>query len=115
MPAPKWPVGGDQPKVNAGSPTYPLDVVAALTADRKFLTVAVVNPTESAQELTLNVAGVEVGGRSRMWQMTGPKTDSADVLGKPPEVSTVETPLPEVPKKVLIAPISINIYEFPVR
>ena len=26
-----------------GSPTYPLDMVAALTADRKFLTIAVVN------------------------------------------------------------------------
>jgi hypothetical protein len=37
------------------------------------------------------------------------------VLGKPPEVVPVETPLAEVPKKVSIAPISINIYEFPVR
>jgi len=115
IPAPNWPVGGDQPKVNAGSPTYPLDVAAALTADRKFLTVAMVNPTESAQELTLNVSGVEVGGKSRMWLMTGPKVDSADVLGKPPEVATVETPIAEVPQKVSIAPISINIYEFPVR
>jgi hypothetical protein len=50
-----------------------------------------------------------------MWLMTGPKVDSADVLGKPPEVVPVETPLAEVPKKVSIAPISINIYEFPVR
>jgi alpha-N-arabinofuranosidase len=114
-PAPKWPVGGDQPAVNAGSPTYPLDVVAALTADRKFLTVAVVNATESAHELTLNIRGVEVGGKSRMWLMTGPKVDSADVLGKPPEVTTVEMPVAEAPKKVSIAPISINIYELPVR
>jgi hypothetical protein len=50
-----------------------------------------------------------------MWLMTGPKVDSADVLGKPPEVATVETPIAEVPQKVSIAPISINIYEFPVR
>jgi alpha-N-arabinofuranosidase len=47
---PKWPVGGDQPAVNAGSPTYPLDVVAAFTSDRKFLTVAVVNPTPSTND-----------------------------------------------------------------
>ena len=51
VPAPLYPVGADQPKVNAGSPTYPVDVSAALTADGKFLTVAVVNPTESAQTL----------------------------------------------------------------
>ena len=27
---------GDQPKINSGSPTYPLDMFAALTPDRKF-------------------------------------------------------------------------------
>ena len=37
------------PHVNAGSPTYPLDVAAALSADGKTLTVAVVNPTEAPQ------------------------------------------------------------------
>ena len=58
QPAPKFPVGGDQPRVNAGSPTFPLDVSAAFTSDRKFLTVAVVNPTESAQTLDLDFQGV---------------------------------------------------------
>jgi alpha-N-arabinofuranosidase len=115
MPGPKWPVGGDQPKVNAGSPTYPLDVMAALTSDRKFLTIAVVNPTESVRQLTLNIGGVEAGGKSRMWLMTGPKTDSGNVLGKPTEVSVLEMPLADLPKKVSIAPISINIYEVPVH
>ena len=115
QPSPKWPVGGDQPAVNAGSPTYPLDVVAAFTSDRKFLTLAVVNPTTSTERLDLKIDGVRLQGKSRLWQMTGPSVDAADVLGHKPEVETVETPLPEVPTTLRVAPISINIYEFPVQ
>lgn len=115
QPAPKWPVGGDQPAVNAGSPTYPLDLVAAFTADRKFLTVAVVNPTTSAEQLDLNFQGVHLKGQSRMWQMTGASVDAANLLGQKPQVETVETDLPEVPTTLSVAPISINIYEFPVH
>ncbi len=115
QPAPKWPVGGDQPAVNAGSPTYPLDVVAAFTSDRKFLTVAVINPTQSTVQLDLKIDGVRLQGKSRMWQMTGPSVDAADLVGHKSEVETVETQLPEVPVALGVAPISINIYEFPVR
>ncbi len=58
VPAPLYPVGADQPKVNAGSPTYPVDVAAALSADGKFLTMAVVNATESTQTLALAIKGM---------------------------------------------------------
>lgn len=37
QPEPKYPPAPDQPKASSGSPTYPLDVFAALTPDRKFL------------------------------------------------------------------------------
>ncbi len=50
QPAPKYPIAGDQPKTHPGSPTYPLDMFAALTPDRKYLTIAVVNATESEQK-----------------------------------------------------------------
>ena len=43
------PVGGEQPAVNAGSATFPLDVVAAWAADRHTLTVAMLNPTDADQ------------------------------------------------------------------
>ncbi len=37
---------GDEPKISSGSPTYPLDVLATLTPDHKFLNLVVVNATE---------------------------------------------------------------------
>jgi alpha-L-arabinofuranosidase len=115
QPGPKWPVGGDQPALNAGSPTYPLDVAAAFTADHKFLTVSVANPTTSVQPLRLNVQGVQLGGKGKLWQMTGPEEDSANLVGEKPQVVIVETGLSGVPSSLSVAPLSINIYEFPVQ
>jgi alpha-L-arabinofuranosidase len=110
-PPPRYPVGADQPKVNAGSPTYPVDVSAALTGDRKFLTVAVINPNESAYTLDLSFQGITLSGKGRMWRMTADSLNAATGLGRN-EVRIVDSPLTETAKALTIAPISIDIYEF---
>src|SRR5439155_539721 len=56
QPAPTQHIVGDLPRTSSGSPTYPLDMVAALSADQKFLTLAVVNATESEQKFDLSVS-----------------------------------------------------------
>ena len=114
QPAPKYPIGGDQPQTNAGSPTYPLDMVAALTADHKYLNVAVVNATESAQPVSLNVKGVRLAGKSILWQMSAPALDAANRVGQEPQVEVREIPIAEVPKMLSVAAISVDIYQFPV-
>jgi alpha-N-arabinofuranosidase len=110
-PPPKYPVGGDQPKVNAGSPTYPVDVSAALTSDGRLLTIAVVNPTEAVQKLDLTLNGVELRGQGRVWRMTGSGLTAMTGLTRH-EVQVVETPMGEVPKTIEAAPTSIALYEF---
>ena len=101
----------DQPKVNAGSPTYPVDVTAALTSDGKSLTVAIVNPNEAAQELDLSLKGISLTGKGRKWRTTGPSLTAATGLNRK-EVQVTESPVTGAPDKLSIAPISINIYEF---
>ena len=113
-PPPKYPVGGDQPKVNAGSPTYPLDVSAALNSDGKFLTVAVVNPTESVQKLDLTIKGVDLGGKGRVWRMTGNGLNAVTGMSRN-EVQVAETQVGEVPKTIEAAPTSIALYAFETR
>ncbi len=110
-PTPKYAVGGDQPRVNAGSPTYPLDVSAALTSDGKFLTLAVINPCESAKELDLTITGFDSCGRGRHWRMSGPGLDAVTGLTRH-EVRVVETPVNEVPRTLRVEPISIDLYAF---
>jgi alpha-N-arabinofuranosidase len=114
QPSPKYPAGGDQPKTTSGSPTYPLDMVAALTPDRKFLTLAVVNATESEQKFDLNVAGVHLAGPSTLWLLTAKSLDAANHVGQEPQVSIKEIALGDAPRSLAVAPISVNIYRFPV-
>jgi alpha-N-arabinofuranosidase len=114
QPAPKYPVGGDQPKTNSGSPTYPLDVFAALTPDRKFLTLAVVNATDSEQPLELNVTGVRVAGQPKLWQVTANNVDAVDQLGHEPQVEIKEGTIGDAPHTLAVAPISVDIYRFPI-
>jgi alpha-N-arabinofuranosidase len=113
QPAPKYPLGGDQLKTNSGSPTYPLDVFAALTFDRKYLTVAVINATESAQKLDLDVVGAQRKGPATMWQVTAGSLDAANLAGQQPQVELREIPVNGVPEALSVAPISVNIYKFP--
>jgi len=116
QPAPKYPPYGDQPKTSAGSPTYPLDVVAALTKDRRFLTVAVINGTDTAQKLNLNVTGgLTIGGKPTLWEMTGNTVDAADLVGKPQQVEAKEVSAVDASGTLTVAPISVNIYSFPVK
>jgi alpha-N-arabinofuranosidase len=114
QPAPKYPPGGDEPKTSSGSPTYPLDMFAALTPDRKFLTVAVVNATESEQKFDLNVTGARLARPPTLWQLTGSTLDASNRVGQPPQVEVKEIPIGSTPGTISVAPISVNIYRFPV-
>lgn len=114
QPAPKYPIGGDQPQTNSGSPTYPLDMFAALSPDRKFLTVAVVNATESTQNFGLNLAGARLTGDATQWQLTGKGLDAANHAGQAPQVAIKAIDLGRDTKAITVAPISINIYRFSV-
>ena len=103
--------GGDQPSVNSGSPTYPLDMVAALSRDHKSLLLAVVNATDSQQAFDLNVAGIHRTGTATLWVMTGPAPDASNHVGQPPQVEIKQSSVPAV-KTLTVAPLSINLYQF---
>ena len=83
----------------------------SLTADGRFLTVAIINANESAQQIDLSLKGVPLSGKGRMWRLTGDSLTAATGLGRN-EVRIAESPLTETPKALTIAPISIEIYEF---
>jgi alpha-L-arabinofuranosidase len=115
QPGPKFPVGGeDQPATSSGSPTYPLDVVATLTPDHKYMMLAVVNATDTSRKLELNVNGVHLSAPSTLWQLTGSSLDAANHVGQPPQVEVKETAIGDTPNSLTVAPNSVNVYRFPV-
>jgi len=104
----------------SGSPTYPLDVFAALSADHTKLEVSVVNPTETAQDCRLNLMGVQVAGRVKVWQLTAP-TGAAPPpargggLVSAPPATMAESTLQQAPGTITLPPASISVYEFEVK
>jgi len=115
----KGTVGVDTSARPSGSPTYPLDVFAALSADRKKLVISVVNPTETAQECELNLSWVQAGA-AKLWQLTAPAGAAPAPAARGafnfgPPAKMAETSLPQAPRTVTVPPASISVYEFEVR
>jgi len=105
----------------SGSPTYPLDVFAALSADRKSLSISVVNPTETPQECVLNLSGVQASGPVTVSQLTAPAgaapAPAAPGMGRfgGPPATAARSTLPQAPGRVALPPASITVYAFEVR
>ena len=115
QPKPIFPAGADQPAVNPGSDTYPLDVSAALSEDRKTLTFAVLNPSDAKQSMKLAVSGVKLASQGTLWQMAPSSVDAVVAVGKTPEVAVEEHPLSAVPDTIEAPPFSVSIYSYPLR
>jgi alpha-N-arabinofuranosidase len=115
QPKPIFPAGGDQPAVNPGSDTFPLDVSAALTDDRKALTFAVLNPSDSEQQLKLTINGVKLNSQGHLWRMAPSSVDATIVVGQKPGVEVQELKLTAVPDEMTVPPFSVNIYSFAVQ
>jgi alpha-N-arabinofuranosidase len=115
QPKPIYPAGGDQPKVNPGSDTYPLDVSAALSDDRKTLTFAVLNPSDSEQRLNLSITGVKLANQGHLARMAPSSVDATILVGKKPDVEVQEEELTSLPSAMSVPPFSVSIYSFPLQ
>ncbi len=117
----KGTLGVDLPARLSGSPTWPLDVFAAVSANRRKLEISVVNPTDTTQDCDLNVTGVQTNGTARLWQLTAPAGAVTPAPGPgrgpfagPPATLTERT-LSEAPQRITLPAASVTVYEFGVR
>jgi len=117
----KGTVGIDASARPSGSPTYPLDVFAALSADRRKIAISVVNPTETPQDCDLNLTGVRASGPAKVSQLTAPAgaapAPAAPGMGRfgGPPAAVAESTMPRAPRRITVPPTSITVYEFEVR
>ncbi len=105
----------DKGPTPTGSPTYPLDVLAAFSGDRKRLLISVVNPTEEVHNLTARIRGIKLRERGKLYQIAPPGVNSANEAGKEPQVKIVETEQTGFPETVQAPPVSASLYEFEVE
>lgn len=114
QPEPRFPVGFNHPKVNAGSPTYPLDVIAGLSPDGKSLRVGVVNATFAPQTVKLDLKALAVKGAGRKWVLSGASLDAQNKVGAPAGV-TVTQGSARAARELVVSPTSATVFEFPIE
>jgi alpha-N-arabinofuranosidase len=93
----------------------PLDVAAAWTADRKALTVALVNPTLERREVALTVAGARLSGAGRRWQIAGGDPQAHNDPGQAPKVVIEDERGTEAASRLWVAPCSVTLYALDVQ
>ncbi len=87
---------------------------AALTPDRKYLSLAVVNATESQQKFELNLTGYRLAGKAVVSQLTGSGLEAANRVGQEPQVEVRESEIENAPQNLTVAPASVSIYRLPI-
>ena len=97
----------------------PFDVAAAWTADRKALTVGIVNPTMKPQRLKLGIAGASLKSEVAGWQIAGNDPMAHDAPGKEQPVKIETLPPPQLERLaggtsgfVTVSPCSVTLLRF---
>lgn len=103
-------VGVDRPAESSGSPTYPLDVLAARSEDGRTLTVAVANPSESPHALELDFQGATPRG-GRVWTLSSSELGARAVPGAEPVSTVDETTVVDPTAPLTVPAAAIQLYE----
>lgn len=90
-------------------------VVAALTSDRQSLTVAIVNPTETAQKINVTFNNIDLRDSGKKWEIAPANLQSRNEAGQEPAVKIAESAFDRMPNGLELAPLSITLDEFRVK
>jgi alpha-N-arabinofuranosidase len=93
----------------------PLDVSAALTTNRKALTIAIVNPTENEQELAMDIQDAKVRRKGTLWRITHTDPMAYNEPGEEPNVVIEEKQIKGISNNVNLPPLSISLYKLAIR
>ena len=101
--------------VEVAHESEPLDVSAALTEDKKAITVGVVNPTYDTYKLDLDLKAVTPTGKARTWVIGGDDPLAYNDPGQPRNVTIEAGQATDLTSTVTIAPLSITLFKAPVQ
>jgi alpha-N-arabinofuranosidase len=97
--------------IPAATETSPLlNAQAAWTADKKTLTIGVVNPSLRALEIPLDLKGAKLTGAGIRYQIAGPDPMAYNDPATPTKIVIEEAPVKGVSDKLSVAPCSVTIF-----
>ncbi|WP_165230821.1 alpha-L-arabinofuranosidase C-terminal domain-containing protein [Aquisphaera insulae] len=91
-----------------------LDVAAAWTADRRALTIGVVNASKQPRTIRLEVAGANPSSAGKSWVISGNDAGLKNSPGKPGLLAIAEQGL-TFDGSIEVAPLSIKLVQLPVN
>jgi DUF1680 family protein/alpha-L-arabinofuranosidase/predicted GH43/DUF377 family glycosyl hydrolase len=92
-----------------------LDVAAAWTADKKAITIGIVNPTEAAYDVTLMLEGASLTGNGRCWTIAHDDPMAYNEPGQAPKVAIKEDSVSGLSDTLDSPAYSVRLYELEVR
>jgi alpha-N-arabinofuranosidase len=93
----------------------PLDISAALTSDKKALTVSVVNPLTDPAQLKLNLTSIGIKGMAQTWVIAGSDPMAYNQPGEPRKVDIAEASPTDLTGTVSVQPLSITLWRAAVQ
>jgi len=93
----------------ATSTTGSIDAMAALSDDRKTLTLGIVNPSMAPADISLNLLGVKITGSGQRYQIAGNDPMVYNDPGKPDKVTIEEATVQGISDKITVAPCSVTL------
>lgn len=98
----------------SGAPE-PLDVAAAWTSDKKYVTIGVVNPTEDEIELPVILSGASLSSAGTVWQIAGSDPDAFNDPGKKQKIRIEEKSIHGFLDHLTIPALSASVFKFEVE
>jgi alpha-N-arabinofuranosidase len=93
----------------------PCDVAAALTKDRKTLTLGVMNPTDAEVELRPSLSGATPAGPATRWHITGASPSAHNTPGQPRVVDIQRADGILASSGLRVPPLSCALFSIPLR
>ncbi len=91
-----------------------IDAMAAWSADRKTLTLGIVNPSLQPAEIPLTVNGATLAGSGTRWQIADADPQAYNDPADPARIKIEEAAV-QVADKLTVAPCSVTLFAFPVK
>ncbi len=95
--------------------TGAMDISAALTEDSSALTVAVVNPTDNAEKVTLDLGGTKLTSACKSWTIRHDDPNAYNVPGFSPAVSIQESDQTLKNNTLIVPGYAIVLYRFELK
>jgi len=92
-----------------------LDVSAALTEDKKVLSVAFVNPTNTDEKVNIDFGKTRIGDEAKMWLITHQDPEAYNEPGKKPNVIIQEKEISAFSNEMRIPSFSIVMVNFKIK